>query len=129
MSRASYLDVDEVRSLDHFALSLDVMFDANVGIIHVGSSLSRADYRDVDVRVVLTDDDYRQLAEVVNMLDLNMLLSGWGRRVTGLRIDCQIQSLAESSTEEHKSMQRHGTRGMARYREALDKALDPRSTT
>lgn len=119
MTRATYLDVDEVRRLDHFATSLDIMLPLNVGIVHCGSSLERADYRDVDVRVVLKDVDFRALAKRVNLLDLNMLLSGWGRTVTGLPIDCQVQSLTESGT--HGS--RQGITRTGRFRRPLDAAL------
>ena len=119
MSRATQLDVDEVRRLDHFATSLDIALPANVGIIHVGSSLERPDYRDVDVRIVLRDGDYRALAKRVNILDLNMLLSGWGRQMTGMRIDAQVQSLTESSATEGK---RNGIKRAGRNRPPLDKA-------
>lgn len=116
MSRATMLGVDAVRRLDHFATFLDIMFRTNVGVVHCGSSLDRRDYRDVDVRVVLKDDDYQTLARLTNVLDLNMLLSGWGQRVTDLPIDCQAQSVTESGT--HGT--RHGITRAARYRDALD---------
>ena len=116
------LGVDAVRRLDHFATSLDIMLPTNVGVVHCGSSLTRANYRDVDVRVVLPDDDYQALARLVNVLDLNMLLSGWGQRVADLPIDCQVQSLTESGT--HGT--RYGITRNARHRRALDASTDPK---
>lgn len=121
--RATQLDVDEVRRLDHFATSLDVMFPTNVGIVHVGSSLTNPSYRDVDVRIIMPDSDLRKLAKRVNLLDLNMLLSGWGRRTTDLRIDCQVQSLSESNSEGNRALERQGVRAMARRRRPLDEAI------
>jgi len=120
-SRASYLGPDQARRLEHFATSVDIMFPENIGIIHVGSSIERANYRDVDVRVVMGNKNLRRLATAVNLLDLNMLLSGWGRTVTGLPIDCQVQSLSESATHEGT---REGLTGMARYRLPIDAAID-----
>lgn len=99
-ARATHLDVDEVRALDHWCHLLRRMFPTTVGILHVGSSIVRPDYRDVDIRIVLDDDEYTALVPLVNRLDLHMLLSQWGRQMTGLRIDCQLQSVTESS-EQH----------------------------
>ena len=93
--RVTQLDVDEIRRLDHWCRSLKQMVPDAIGTYLVGSALTRPDYRDVDIRVVLDDDVHHAIPASVNPLDLNMLLSGWGRQVTGLRIDCQIQSMEE----------------------------------
>lgn len=100
--RATQLDVDEVRALDHWCTLLRGMFPTTVGVIHVGSSIVRPDYRDVDIRVVLLDDEHAALVPLINRLDLHMLLSQWGRQMTGLRIDCQLQSVTESSEQHDK---------------------------
>lgn len=91
--------VDEVRSIDHFVTSLFVMFPHMWGVAHCGSSLHRDDFRDVDLRIVLDDDHVDQLAAVLDVKDLNMLLSKWGTGATGLPIDCQVQRKSEHDQE------------------------------
>ena len=108
--RATQLSVDQVRSIDHFVESLLIMFPHMMGVAHVGSSLVRDDWRDVDLRVVLANEDFDSLMSVVNVDDLNMLLSRWGQQVTGLPIDCQTQSLAEHNGEAY------GENGEPRHR-------------
>ena len=107
--RSTRLGPDQVRAIDHFAESLFVMFPHQVGVAHVGSSLSRDDYRDVDLRVVLDDASRRVLAAIIDLDDLHMLLSRWGQQVTGLPIDCQTQEQSEHRRE------MFGPNGAARY--------------
>ena len=99
MSRATRLSVDQVRAIDHFAASLYVMFPEMLGVAVVGSSLERDDYRDVDLRVVLDDEHYQGIYDLLDVLDLNALLSRWGQQVTALPIDCQIQPQWEHQQE------------------------------
>jgi hypothetical protein len=94
-----WLLVSEQRILADWGRQLRRTFKTAVTILHVGSSLRRADYRDVDVRIVLPDDEYAAFVERVNLLDLHVALSLWGQRVTGLPIDCQLQSQTESNAE------------------------------
>lgn len=68
----------------------------------------------------MEDVDFRALSSRINLLDLNMMLSAWGRQSTGMRIDAQVQSLSESSAIEGI---RHGITRMGRHRKPLDKAL------
>jgi len=92
------------------------MFPHQVGVAHVGSSLTRDDYRDVDLRVVIEDADYVALVGVLDVQDLNMLLSRWGRQVTGLPIDCQLQQRSEHQREAFgpNGAPRHSWRGAGR---------------
>ena len=90
-SRATRLRVDQIRAIDHFVSSLSVMFPEMYGVAVVGSSLERDDYRDVDLRIVLDDEHCQGIHDLLNVEDLNALLSRWGQQVTGLPIDCQIQ--------------------------------------
>lgn len=66
---------------------------------HVGSSLFKGDYRDVDVRVMMPDETFAQFDELLNVQRLNLALSLWGQKATGLPIDCQIQSITEGNGE------------------------------
>lgn len=97
--RATRLGVDQVRAIDQFAELLFVMFPHQHGVVHCGSSLTRDDWRDVDLRVVLDDTDVAMLASHIELADLHMLLSRWGQQVTGLPIDCQLQPLSEHQQE------------------------------
>ena len=64
----------------------------------VGSSLTRENFRDVDVRIILGKYEYKRLSYSVDIERLNMIVSLWGQKVTGLPIDFQIQGLVESSS-------------------------------
>lgn len=57
----------------------------------------RPDWRDIDVRIMLRNDDFATLATVIKPRRLNLMLTLWGRQVTGLPIDCQIQSAATAN--------------------------------
>lgn len=69
----------------------------------VGTSMPSSDtpYRDVDVRTMLKPEDFKALQKVVNIDRLNLAVSLWGQRVTGLPIDFQIQDI-EYANERHK---------------------------
>ena len=94
--RATYLRVDQLRMLDHWCESLRHTFERPVYL--VGSVLLHPRWRDVDVRIILTDKQVRRLP--LRQRDLNMLLSRWGQDVTDLPIDCQVQSATEAAAEE-----------------------------
>ncbi len=65
---------------------------------HVGSSLERKDWRDVDVRLILPDDEFtalfgkNQSAETNPKLGaITLAFAALGAQMTGLPIDFQIQ--------------------------------------
>lgn len=84
-----------MRRLDHWCESLLVTFEPT-SVYLVGSVQERGDWRDVDVRIVMDDEQVDALP--MQLVDLNMLLSRWGQDQTGLPIDCQVQSASESQT-------------------------------
>lgn len=53
--------------------------------------MDRPDHRDIDVRLILDDDRYAQLAEAVPVALLNLALTFYLRQATGLPVDFQIQ--------------------------------------
>jgi hypothetical protein len=67
----------------------------------VGSALTSPDWRDVDVRVMLDDDEYDSLQRRIVPALLNLAVSTWGQKVTGLPIDFQIQRAREANAEHH----------------------------
>lgn len=95
--RATFLQLADVRVLDMWGAELRLMFDHTAYL--VGSCLLRPDYRDVDVRVIVPTDTFDLFASVVDIGRLNVALSIWGTRVTGLPIDCQLQS-ADAGADE-----------------------------
>jgi hypothetical protein len=93
--RATRLSVDQVRAIDQFAELLFVMFPHMLGVVHCGSSITSDEWRDVDVRIVMENNQVHVLRAIVELDDLHMLLSRWGQQVTGLPIDCQVQERTE----------------------------------
>ena len=64
---------------------------------HVGSSLERKDWRDVDVRLILPDDEFDAMfGRIKNTANtklaaITLAFSALGKEMTGLPIDFQIQ--------------------------------------
>lgn len=88
--RNNYLSVTELPLLRAWGSEVKLMFNAMP--YQVGSSLVRKDWRDVDVRLMLDGEHYDALlASGVDIYYLNLSVSLWGQRVTGLPIDFQVQ--------------------------------------
>lgn len=97
--RATYLHVSDMELLSDWGRHLYAAFHFEHTPYHVGSSLVRPDWRDVDVRVMVPDDVYAQYDALFDLRRLNLALSLWGQKVTGLPIDCQVQSITEGNGE------------------------------
>jgi hypothetical protein len=95
--RRCYLTLPDLHRLRAWGTELGRTFNSEPYL--VGSVLTRADYRDVDVRVPMDDDRVEALAEFADLLRLNLALSEWGRQFTGLDVDCQIQKRSEFQAE------------------------------
>lgn len=76
---------------------------------HVGSSLElKTGWRDVDVRLILPDDEYRDMglgapgrpSQNAKWVALCLAFSELGKSMTGLPIDFQIQQMTRAN-EEH----------------------------
>lgn len=72
---------------------------------HVGSSLTTKDWRDVDVRLLLPDDEFAALfgkgaaAEThPKLAAVTLAFSALGKQMTGLPIDFQIQTVSHANT-------------------------------
>lgn len=102
MKRASYLQHFEQRLMIDWMRVLGKAFNETPYM--VGSVLHKPDYRDVDVRIMLDDDVYDALA--IDPRWLNLSLTLWGQKVTGLPIDCQVQRTTEANAE-YGSLPRH----------------------
>ena len=80
----------------------DLIFDTFGHVPYlVGSSTERADFRDVDVRMIVPDEEYKSMGiGDFNELRTNkrwaalcLAFSELGKKVTGLSIDFQIQQM------------------------------------
>ncbi len=93
-------------NLHRFGAYLNAMFGEHT--YHVGSSLEKKDgWRDVDVRVILEDEvwDAMKLGDPKNphtnakWVAYCLCLSAFGKELTGLPIDCQLQRQTEANEE------------------------------
>jgi hypothetical protein len=100
-SRASYLTVSQQYDLNVACKPLAVLF--GYGVFHVGSSLERPDYRDVDLRCILADDEYDKMFSGDNgdkqAKFLNVAISEWIQGRTKLPIDFQFQRCTQANEE------------------------------
>lgn len=98
--RVTWLSVPEMYRLNTAARTVREAVDG-IGLVLVGSSLERRDYRDVDLRYILTDADFAARFPNPAWLRLtNAALSDWLAKATGLDIDFQFQSMTEANAYE-----------------------------
>lgn len=70
---------------------------------HVGSSLHRKDWRDVDVRLILPDAEFDAMfgpaanTSSAKLAAITLAFAALGERLTGLPIDFQIQRQSEAN--------------------------------
>jgi len=97
--RASYLAVNEQFNLQHQCRMLSAAF--GFCTYQVGSSLERANYRDVDLRCILDDAEFDAMFCVnENRLKfLNVCISEWLSARTSLPIDFQFQRQTDANKE------------------------------
>lgn len=98
--RVSYLTVSQAFNLNVACRELATF---GYGTFHVGSSLTRPDYHDVDLRCMLPDDEYDNMfssdADQRRLKFLNTAISDWVSARTGLPIDFQFQRASDANAE------------------------------
>lgn len=103
-----YLTVLDYFNLDHACKILGQTFHFNVYL--VGSVLKKKDWRDVDLRCMLDDEDYDKLfnspykdlnCDHMRQV-MNISISSWLKSMTGLPVDFQFQKTSKAN-EEYKS--------------------------
>lgn len=92
--RVSYLTLTQFRTVDDWCGHVRRMFDT--APILVGSSNTRPDWRDIDIRLVMADGQFDTLDGIVSVVRLNHVVSLWGTAATGLPIDFQVQRRTEA---------------------------------
>lgn len=93
-SRISFLSPQQMYALDLACIPIRRAFQ--YGPYLVGSVNTRRDYRDVDVRCIVTDDD-PVLADAMRVKALNFMVSQYLGLTTGLPVDFQFQSQSEAA--------------------------------
>lgn len=100
MGRATYLEVRQLYRLKQACRPIIDSFGRDIYL--VGSVLDRPDYRDVDVRCLLPDEDYVNLERSPppgRMRFLNAVISDWLSSVTRLPVDFQFQSITVANRD------------------------------
>ena len=89
LGRATALSPTEMLRLDLWADAVFWTFDTHAYL--VGSVLTRRDFRDVDVRVPLPDDD-PLFSDPDRLRFVHVAVSSWAQQMTGLPVDFQFQT-------------------------------------
>lgn len=95
MTRSTYLATTQIDLLRDWGHTLYREFGEMPYL--VGSALARPDWRDVDVRIIVAGAPGWFGPRLTDRRG-HLLLSLWGREVTGLPIDCQFQTVHEADT-------------------------------
>ena len=104
MSRsASFLTTEQFHRLNHACMTITDHFGHHPYL--VGSALEGKDFRDVDVRLILADDEFDVLFSGKSRLwsALCLGLSSYLSEVSGLPIDFQVQRMTEAN-KKHTGM-------------------------
>jgi hypothetical protein len=108
--RASFLTVNQIFNLN---VACRALKDFGVGTFHVGSSLERSDYHDVDLRCILPNKEFDAMfsdCQDPRFLFLNTAISEWITARTGLPIDFQFQRMTDANEQfPHPEHRRNGT--------------------
>lgn len=106
--RASYVGAPQIFELNAACVLINKAFrpqDA-FGTYHVGSSLAKRDYRDVDVRTIMPDDAFVLMFGKVEPFQhiplwnlLCVSISHWLSKRTDLPVDYQIQPQTWANTK------------------------------
>lgn len=101
MSRVSFLVQSDFDRLEDWCQMVSVILGPHGTPYLVGSVTERADFRDVDLRVILPDEEFdarfRSRPDAVRFL--NRAFSVWGQQETGLPIDFQVQRMTDANAE------------------------------
>ena len=104
--RANYVPAPHYYNLNQACALINRAFPQGFGCYLVGSSLERRDWRDIDVRFIMADDDYDRLfrdgrggwTDALWSL-LCTSISLWLSKQTDLPIDFQIQKRSKANED------------------------------
>ena len=99
--KTSYIGAPAYFKLEMALQQVNAAFGSSYGCYVVGSSLERPDWRDVDVRMILPDDEFSKIFPTAETspsfffdprwLLLTVAISDWLKAQTGLPVDFQFQ--------------------------------------
>lgn len=97
MSKSCYLSTFDLNVLDRACEPLVKAFGRCVYL--VGSAMQRPDFRDVDVRAVVTDDEFDAVFGPRPALwaAVSFSMTAYLRSATGLPVDFQVQRMTEAN--------------------------------
>lgn len=96
-TRVSFLTVSQTFDL---SVACRPLSGFGFGTFHVGSSLTRADYHDVDLRCIMPNSEFDVMFVDDNdpkLKFLNVAISEWIGARTGLPIDFQFQRMTDAN--------------------------------
>lgn len=100
MKSNSYIPASAQFALDAASMAINSAYDG-YGVFLVGSCLDHNDFRDVDVRCILADDEFEAMFPKDETQVLRprwqvqcLALSAWLHTLTGLPIDFQFQKIS-----------------------------------
>jgi hypothetical protein len=100
-TRSTFLLVTDFERVEEWCRKVRRIFAGSgrhVGLFLVGSVMTSRDYRDIDLRLMFTDDAFdREWHDPVALRYMNAAISTWGQRETGLPIDFQIQRATQAN--------------------------------
>lgn len=115
--RANYIPAPHFYNLNQACALINRAFDGTCYL--VGSSLTKRDYRDVDVRLILDDAEYDRIFRAPDAGWLSAYwsllctsISLWLRQQADLPVDFQIQRMTQAN-ENHSLKEGTGTRRSA----------------
>lgn len=126
LNRANWVPAPHFFELNQACHLLAEAFGYNFYL--VGSAMVKRDYRDVDVRCILGDEEYRALfgdlvyaGTSARLSVMNAAISCWLAKMTGLPIDFQFQQQTDAN--------KNNPRGENPGRLALGIFITPKVTT
>lgn len=121
--KASYIGAPAVFALEQACQHISSAF-GGYGCYVVGSSLERADWRDVDVRLILSDEEFEKEFPDAHpngawefdprWLLLTVAISDWLKKQTGLPVDFQFQPQSWANSKHKKRRNPIGLRYVKR---------------
>lgn len=122
--KGCYIGAPAVFALEQACQHITAAF-GGYGCYIVGSSMERPDWRDVDVRYILPDDEFKTLFPGADLHDggggstwefdprwllLTVSISDWLKKVTGLPVDFQFQPQTHANARHSKPRNAVGLR-------------------
>lgn len=116
--KAVYVGAPACFELERACQDINRAFGENHGCYLVGSALERPDWRDIDVRFIMSDDEFAALFPDAGShwefdarwIILTVSISQWLSKLTGLPVDFQFQPQTHANAKHKKQRNALGLR-------------------